>query len=167
MRQHRSIWLALAFTIALSGSLPAAETVADDAGNELFEKKVRPLLVQYCYACHSARVKKLKGGLLLDSREALLRGGENGPAIVPGQPEKSRLVRAIRYQDVDLQMPPKGKLPAAAIADLATWVQRGGLGLESTIRPPQAWFLSPSTSTNANANIGPGNPFIHRTPPLS
>jgi hypothetical protein len=126
LRQHRPIGLALTFTIALSGSLPAAERGAEDsARNEFFEKSIRPLLVQHCYACHSARAKKPKGGLLLDSREALLRGGENGPAILPGQPDQSRLIRAIRYQDVDLQMPPKGKLPAAAIADLTTWVQSG------------------------------------------
>ncbi|HLJ91976.1 MAG TPA: PSD1 and planctomycete cytochrome C domain-containing protein [Gemmataceae bacterium] len=126
MRPHRPLWLALALTIALSPSLPAAEAVADNsAGNEFFEKRIRPVLVQHCHSCHSTRAKKPKGGLFLDSREALLRGGENGPAIVPGQPEQSRLIRAIRYHDVDLQMPPKGKLPEAAIADLTMWVQRG------------------------------------------
>jgi len=92
---------------------------------EFFEKKVRPVLVQHCYECHSTTAKKLKGGLAVDSRAALLEGGDNGPAIVPGDPEKSRLIEAIRYMKVDLKMPKKGKLPDAVIADLTAWVKMG------------------------------------------
>ena len=92
---------------------------------EFFEKKIRPVLVQHCYECHSATAKKVKGGLLLDSRAAILTGGDNGPALVPGDPEKSRLIEAIRYTNVDLKMPRKGKLPEAIIADLTTWVKMG------------------------------------------
>ncbi len=96
-----------------------------DAGAEFFEKKIRPVLVEHCFSCHSAKAEKLKGNLLLDSRAGLLKGGALGPAVVPGQPEKSRLIRAIRYKDVALQMPKRGKLPDAVIADLTTWVEQG------------------------------------------
>jgi len=92
---------------------------------EFFEKKVRPLLAERCHACHSARAKKQRGGLSLDSRAAILRGGDTGPALVPAQPDKSLLVRAVRYEKNGLQMPPKGKLPAHEIAILEEWVRRG------------------------------------------
>src|SRR6516225_7017636 len=92
---------------------------------EFFEKKVRPVLVQQCYECHSAAAKKLKGGLRLDSREGIRKGGDSGPALAPGRPENSLLIKAIGYQDPELKMPPKGKLPDAVIADLEEWVRRG------------------------------------------
>src|ERR1043166_3936528 len=93
---------------------------------QFFENKIRPLLSENCYKCHSQQAEKLKGGLFLDSREGVLKGGESGPAIVPGDPEKSRLIKAVRYTDPDLQMPPKDrKLSDAEIADLTTWVKMG------------------------------------------
>src|SRR5437868_1856132 len=78
-----------------------------DAGPQFFESKIRPLLIDHCYACHSAQAKKLKGGLYLDNRDAALKGGESGPALIPNSPEKSRLIEAINYKNPDLQMPPK------------------------------------------------------------
>src|SRR6476619_32971 len=84
----------------------AAPAVADD---EFFEKKIRPVLATQCYSCHSSTAKKIKAHLKLDSREAILKGGDTGPAIVIGSPEKSLLVKALTYDDVDLRMPPKGK----------------------------------------------------------
>ena len=89
---------------------------ADPAGIEFFEKKIRPVLAEHCYKCHSAeaeKAKKLKGGLLLDTRDGLRKGGDSGPAVVPGKPAESLLVKALRY-DGDTQMPPKGKLPGRA-----------------------------------------------------
>ena len=89
------------------------------AQSDFFENKIRPILVNNCYKCHSQQAPKLKGGLSLDSRDGLLKGGDTGPAIVPGDPEKSLLIKAVRYTDPDLQMPPKDqKLPDAEIADL-------------------------------------------------
>src|ERR1051325_11864915 len=79
----------------------------DSAGIEFFEKKIRPIFVEHCYECHSADAKKVKGGLLLDTRDSTLKGGDNGPAIVPGNPDKSLMIKAVRYTDEDLQMPPK------------------------------------------------------------
>ena len=106
--------------------LPGAAALGtDDADLQFFESKVRPVLAERCYKCHSEKSEKLKGGLKLDSREALLKGGDNGSAVVPGEPEKSRLIEAILYHNVDLQMPPKGKLADGQIADLTSWVKRG------------------------------------------
>ena len=93
-------------------------------GIEFFEKQVRPVLINRCYECHST-AKKTKGGLALDSKEATLRGGDSGVAIVPGSPEKSKLVEAIRYGNRDLQMPPKGQLPATEVKVLEEWIRLG------------------------------------------
>src|SRR5205807_1247648 len=87
-----------------------------------FESKVRPLLVNRCHECHSSKAKKVKGKLLLDNRESILKGGESGPAVVPSQPDKSLLIQAVRYAKDDVQMPPKGKLSAAEVAVLEEWI---------------------------------------------
>jgi hypothetical protein len=94
-------------------------------GTEFFEKKIRPVLTEKCYKCHSAGAEKIKGGLLLDSRAGWMKGGESGPVIVPGNPEKSRLIHAVRHTDSSLQMPPKEILPAPQIVDLETWIRMG------------------------------------------
>src|SRR3954447_21983018 len=86
---------------------------------EFFEKRIRPVLVEHCYECHSAQSEKLKGKLLLDTREAARHGGETGPAVVPGDPDASVLLQALRYEN--FEMPPKGKLPAQTIADFEKW----------------------------------------------
>ena len=91
-----------------------------------FEKKIRPVLVEHCYRCHStgaAKGGKVKGGLHLDTRDGIRTGGDSGPAIVPGNPAKSRLLAAMRHESV--KMPPSGKLPDAVIADFAAWIERG------------------------------------------
>lgn len=92
---------------------------------EFFESKIRPVLVARCYECHSVESKKVKGGLRLDTREAFQKGGDSGPLVNRGEVEKSRLLAAIRYQDPDLQMPPKGKLAEAELADFITWIKAG------------------------------------------
>jgi len=113
--------LALA-NVAMATVFPAR---AADAGPEFFEKRVRPVLVERCYKCHSVTSEKLKGGLHLDSHDGLLKGGDTRPALVPGEPEKSLFIEAIRYGNPGLQMPPKAKLPDAQIADLVEWVKMG------------------------------------------
>ena len=121
--------IAALVAVGLAGSLRAASvaTPALSSGDiTFFEQKIRPLLADRCYKCHSKEADKIKGGLLLDTREAVLAGGNSGPAIVPGNPEKSLLIEAIRYKSEDLQMPPKGeKLSDQQIADLTEWVRRG------------------------------------------
>src|SRR5262249_54890941 len=101
--------------------LVTAGARGDDA-LDYFEREVRPVLVDTCQKCHGA--KKQSGGLSLETRERLLRGGASGPAIVPGRPEKSLLISAIHH-DGDLKMPPKSKLTEAQIAALTRWVQLG------------------------------------------
>src|SRR5438309_980286 len=113
----------LVLLLAFAAPLRAADPTPEQA--EFFEAKVRPVLVEHCYSCHSAGAKKLKGGLRVDGRALLLTGGDNGPSLVPGDPEKSKLIEAVRYKNPDLQMPPKGKLPEAVIRDLEAWVKAG------------------------------------------
>ncbi|MGF1580057.1 MAG: PSD1 and planctomycete cytochrome C domain-containing protein [Gemmataceae bacterium] len=93
---------------------------------EFFEKKIRPVLVQQCYRCHSAEAKRVRGGLLLDTKEGLLKGGDNGPSVVPGRPKKSLILQALRYED-DLEMPPSGKLSDRIIADFEKWIADGAV----------------------------------------
>ena len=104
----------------------AYSAAPDPAGVEFFEKKIRPILVDHCYKCHSHEAEKIKGGFLLDTREGLLKGGDTGAAVVPGEPEKSLLIKAVRYTDENLQMPPKGKkLSPEQVAELEAWVKMG------------------------------------------
>lgn len=106
--------------------LVAAPVICNaDEGTDFFETKIRPLLVTHCYECHSSESKKLGGNLLLDHRDGVLKGGDTSPAIDPGKPEKSLLLTAVKYEDDGLKMPPKGKLPATAIADLEAWIKMG------------------------------------------
>ena len=88
-----------------------------------FEAKIRPVLVQHCYECHSADGENIKGGLLLDTRAAALRGGDSGAAVVPHQVDDSLLISALRYES--FEMPPQGKLPDAVVADFITWIEMG------------------------------------------
>src|SRR5262249_2850352 len=90
-----------------------------------FEKKIRPVLATQCYSCHSAKVKKPKGGLLLDTRAGLRAGGDSGRAIVPGQPKKSLLIQALHHTDKNLRMPQKEKLSETVIDDFEQWVRMG------------------------------------------
>ncbi|MBL9142538.1 MAG: PSD1 domain-containing protein [Verrucomicrobiaceae bacterium] len=94
-------------------------------GIAFFEKNVRPVLISRCYECHSHEKNKIKGGLAMDSKEALLKGGDAGPGLVPGDPDKSKIVEAIRYENQDLQMPPKAPLPASERAAIEAWIKMG------------------------------------------
>ena len=90
-----------------------------------FESKIRPVLSEKCYDCHSARGDKIKGGLRLDHIDLILEGGDTGPALVRGNPDDSLMVEAIRYQESDFQMPPKGKLNDSQTNDIETWIKKG------------------------------------------
>jgi len=96
---------------------------ASDA--ELFNTKIKPILQQKCFSCHSHESKKNKGGLVLDSLAGMLEGGDSGSAIIVGKPEKSKLVEAITNTNPDLKMPPKGKLSDQEIIDISTWIKKG------------------------------------------
>ncbi|MFA6542836.1 MAG: PSD1 and planctomycete cytochrome C domain-containing protein [Limisphaerales bacterium] len=120
MRHPARLAAALLLAWANAG---AAELSREQA--EFFEKKVRPVLVERCYQCHSAESRKTKGGLALDTREATLKGGDSGPVLTAGDPEKSRMIEAVRYQNQDLLMPPKGRLPADEVRALEDWIRMG------------------------------------------
>lgn len=150
-----------------------APLAADDLGAltdqqrgqlQFFEQKIRPVLVEHCYACHAASAPSLKGGLLLDSRQGWETGGESGtPAIVPGDPEASPLMQAVRYEP-GLQMPPEAPLPPAVIGDLEAWIRDGAFDprqaqqLELKRADKSWWSLQPlrefTNSTDSAAHVG-------------
>jgi len=115
--------LVFAIATVVTGEVTAVST---DAGTSFFEKSIRPVLIKHCYECHSGEAAtkgKLQAGLLLDSRQGMTAGGESGPAIVPGHPEKSLLIGALKFESYE--MPPTGRLPADVIADFVKWVEMG------------------------------------------
>ena len=125
-------------TTLLSAAAFVACGAAGPETAEFFEKRIRPVLAEHCFECHSADSKKLKGGLRADSRAGLLAGGDTRPAVVPGAAEKSLLIGAVRYRDADLQMPPKGRLPDSVVADLAAWIDQGAMFPEASTGTVQA-----------------------------
>src|SRR5689334_18153914 len=94
-----------ALLTALIVAGPSKAEEKDAKGIAFFESKIRPVLISSCYECHSAQSAKVKGGLLLDTREGLRNGGDTGPSVVPGSPEKSLLIKSLRHDDI--KMPPK------------------------------------------------------------
>jgi len=132
---------ALLLPVAIQAATPSAQDLA------FFENKIRPLLAEHCYECHSESAKKMKGGLLLDSKVGWEERGDSGlPIIVPGKPEESLLIKTVQHDDPDLAMPEnKPKLPDAAIADLITWIKMGatdprtGVTLEAR-RADKSWW---------------------------
>ncbi len=131
------LWLAASLIVPF-GTIRAQDLSAED--REFFESKVRPILVERCYECHASNSKTVRGGLLLDTREATLKGGDTGPGLVAGNTEESLLIQAIQYEDPVLKMPPKGKLAEGEIALLTEWVKRGA-------PDPRIGEAAPATTT--------------------
>ncbi|HEY2785916.1 MAG TPA: PSD1 and planctomycete cytochrome C domain-containing protein [Fimbriiglobus sp.] len=145
---------------ALPGIVRAGES------EDLFEKKIRPVLVEHCYKCHSAEAKrkgKLKGGLLLDTRAGMRAGGDGGPAVAPGQPGKGTLLAALRY-DGDTKMPPAGKLPGTVVKDFERWIETGAFDP----RVPVAPRAGPSAAdlVAARKHWAFQRPQVHPAPPV-
>jgi len=148
------------FCIAALLLVTASRATAGEP-EEFFEQKIRPLLLEHCARCHgddkARKGKEPKGSLRTDGRAALLKGGDNGPALVPGDPAKSKLIEAVRYANTDMQMPPDGKLPEAAIKDLEKWVKDGAVwpndtsttetksGFDLAKRKAEHWSWKPVT----------------------
>ena len=128
----------LTILVLLGVPARAEEPQHGAADIEFFEKSIRPLLVEHCYSCHAADAKTVQGGLRLDTAVDLVTGGDSGPAVVEGAPDESLLIDAVRYGPESLQMPPKGKLPDAAIELLTEWVRRGAAFPPSGDLPPRA-----------------------------
>jgi len=171
---RRSLFLAVAM-LGSSGIGQAADperssAVAEAQGTaeqiEFFENKIRPVLVEHCYECHSAAAAaqgKLRGELMLDSRQATRKGGESGPAVVPGNSDESLVLASLRYET--FEMPPQGKLPPHVIADFEKWVQSGAADPregEMIARTQsidfeagkQFWSFQPLASTALPAPVG-------------
>ena len=121
--RHR-FFVALAASLLTAGTVRSAEPAAPSSteASRFFEARIRPLLIENCFKCHDD--KKQRGSLRVDSRATLLSGGDQGAALVPGKPDQSLLVKAVRHED-ELKMPPKKKLTKEQIADLTQWVRMG------------------------------------------
>ena len=168
---------ALAAVILLPRATPAAD---DPKAVEFFETKIRPVLVEQCYSCHSEdaeKGKKLRGGLKLDTKANVLKGGDAGPAVVPGKPSTGTLVASLKY-DGEIQMPPKGKLPANVVADFEAWIKGGaadprtgavttaaGLDIEKgrtfwALQAPKPQSI-PHNTKHETPNTTPIDSFVH------
>lgn len=117
------ILLSAALCLAVSAARADNPAAVNEEQLRFFEQKIRPILVEHCAECHAAGSKIIQGGLRVDSRDGLLKGGDSGAAVVPGQAESSLLLKALRYDGIE--MPPKGKLPDAVIRDFAAWIEMG------------------------------------------
>ncbi|MHC4876433.1 MAG: PSD1 and planctomycete cytochrome C domain-containing protein [Planctomycetota bacterium] len=127
--QRGTLILIAAFATVVQSSMLRGEDseIAPEAAR-FFENRIRPVLVQHCYKCHSASSGKSEGSLLVDSRDGLRTGGDRGPAVVPGKPEESLLLQAMTHADPDLRMPPKReRLPDTVLRDFAAWIQNGAI----------------------------------------
>ncbi|MSU36895.1 MAG: DUF1549 domain-containing protein [Pedosphaera sp.] len=150
--RSRKAFLAGVVAVCFGWISGAAALAREEAGGLVFfENQIRPVFVEHCYSCHSADAKKVKGALKLDTREDFLQGGTDGAIVVAGQPDQSRLIRAVRYADKDFQMPPNKdggkKLPDTAVADLVQWVKMGAPYPETPpsrkAAAPRLWALEP------------------------
>ncbi|HWF10640.1 MAG TPA: PSD1 and planctomycete cytochrome C domain-containing protein, partial [Bryobacteraceae bacterium] len=103
----------------------AAPLLAQNPSTEFFEKEIRPVLAEKCYGCHSSKLKSPMGGLVLDTKAGVKRGGNGGPILTPGDSKSSRLFKALTYNETDLRMPPTGKLPDEKIAAFEKWIAMG------------------------------------------
>jgi len=134
----------------------------DATGVEFFETKIRPVLVQQCYACHSAdaaKAKKLRGDLYLDQKAGLLKGGTHGPVLVPGKPNESLLIKALRH-DAKPKMPPAGKLDDAIIADFVKWIEMGAPDPRESTAP-----IAKGPDLEAGRRWWAFLPLSHKAPP--
>jgi Protein of unknown function (DUF1553)/Protein of unknown function (DUF1549)/Planctomycete cytochrome C len=170
---ERTMRLSLPLLLACGGLLGGSVALADGRSEEaeaFFESRIRPVLAMTCFKCHGGQ--KTANDLRVDRREALLKGGESGPAIVPGHPEKSLLVRALRYTSDELKMPPEKKLPDAVIADFERWVREGAVWpkdvplMSASERHEEHWAFRPVHKVDPPADssgwsANPIDRFIH------
>lgn len=155
-------------------SLLSPRAFADDRRDH-FERVIRPIFADACFKCHSVNAKKLKGGLLMDHIETLKSGGDSGTSLVAGDPEKSLLVEAVRYDNVDLEMPPAGKLPDDQIAAIEKWITDGAYWPDEPLpeaknlesfdwkkRKTEHWCWQPiENPTPPESGVGARDPLDH------
>ena len=169
-----AIHIVVLLVLTTSLNQPRAHSESPTADDlKFFETRIRPVLVKHCYECHAADSKELGGKLRLDTRDAILKGGESGPALIGGKPNASLIVQAMRFDGVE--MPPDQPLPENVINDFVTWVQRGApypQSVKSTDTPGEAsdkstlWSLQPVKNSpvpevqNQNWPRGPLDHFV-------
>jgi len=123
------------FRLGITAVLVITGAAAQEAAQDRFEKEIRPVLAERCYPCHSGSAAAPQAGLLLDSADGIRRGGNSGAIVRPGEPDRSLLIRAIRYTDPKLKMPPGSALPPDVVARFEAWV-RDGAPLPADRVPP-------------------------------
>ena len=121
------LWLTSLISVTSVSSLAVQQPAPPKEEVEFFEKSIRPLLASECYSCHSSASKQLMGGLRLDTRAGLLAGGSRGTGLIPGSPEKSLLIAAVRGDKSIPRMPPKGALTESQIGLLTRWIKAGAV----------------------------------------
>jgi len=139
-------------------ALGAMAAPAQEDGVAFFEKNVRPLFAKQCLSCHSATSQPVMGGLRLDDRALALKGGTRGPAIVPGKPSESLLLRVVRHEAGPLKMPPGPKMKDADQALLSQWIQMGapwGATLTSQAPAQKFWAFVPPAKPAVPSNGAP------------
>ncbi|MBI3736897.1 DUF1549 domain-containing protein, partial [Candidatus Sumerlaeota bacterium] len=156
--------------LALTGIIwpiasPFSSAADEAAGMDFFEKNIRPVLVENCYKCHSSEAKKVKGGLKLDTRAVTLKGGDSGPAIIPGDPENSLMVKALRYTGEELRMPPDGKLPDEVVNHFVEWIKMGAPDPRGEDTPRPADASTTATLPKKTINYEEGRKFWSFRPP--
>jgi hypothetical protein len=145
--------------VLIMAFVPVSAFAADPPAIQFFETKIRPVLFEHCYSCHSSTAKSVKGGLKLDSRTAILKGGDSGAVLVPKKPGESLLLKAMKHDDSVEAMPPKGKLPASVIADFERWIADGAAMPESATTNAidqsgkSHWAFQPIPPRNPKATI--------------
>ena len=146
----------------LGGGVPRA-LAAPGEGEDLFENKIRPVLMRTCFKCHGG--DKVSGTLRVDSRQALLKGGKRGPAIRPGSPDGSLLLQALRYADDDFRMPPKERLSEKVVDDFARWIKIGAPWPETKTAPlagTRHWSFQPVAKIDPSSFPGGASHPIDR-----
>ena len=151
-RVTRAIWLPWL-------ALLLGENAAADERLEFFEAKIRPVLIEHCYACHSTAANKSKGSLLLDSRDGWMTGGDSGPSIIPGEPDQSLLLDAISHNGNMSEMPPTSRLPDTVVADFRHWIQAGAIDPRSATAAPSQQKSIDIAAARAFWSFQPRRPF--------
>ena len=154
-------------TAALAIAAGSASAAAPDTKSiAFFESKIRPVLADKCYQCHSTQAEKLKGKFFADTRDGLRRGGESGkPAVVPGYPDKSLLIEALRHSHEDLKMPPKEKLSDAVVADFVAWIKMGAADPREG-KAPAVVLKKKAATPEEGKNFWSFKPLASVTPPM-
>lgn len=169
MRQHLFLYFIIPTLVASPSCFcTAAWSQTDQAGIEFFEKHIRPVLVRSCYECHAADSDSVMGSLRVDSRDGLLQGGDNGPALIPGDAEGSLLISAMRQES--FEMPPEGKLPNETIERFAEWIRMGApdpRDTTSAVHPPAQESDSSEPSELSSRRTDSSEQFWSFNPPIS